>query len=1283
MKQKLKRYVTLGLSLSVFSALFLTRSGLEKQEKQNDSTIAAQRALHAQHLKNSPFTETLKLSKAERKSKGLPPNKYYEQMWELTLNPQTGKTSPENVHLLQQKLRKEISKRAPGDAANNPWIERGPNDIGGRTRAIMFDPNDNTNRRVFAGGVSGGLWVNDNITAANSQWSRIENVPGNLSVTSITVDPRNSNTFYIGTGEQYTAGDVVGNGVYRSTDGGSTWQAVNIPAAGPATFEFSATNLFLSGIFFVNDVTAWNNTAENRTELFVGVGAHIYGDASNPTNRLGYQTAGLYRSIDGGANWNRIESANLRFTFSGANYYYIPNDLEIASDNSLWMGTIETPGLSNGGGRVFSSTNGATWTEATASPLPDSNRVELETSATDANTMYALTEGLARNAQDRLIDPVHIYRTTNRFGAVTETTLPNDVDTGIPANDFTRGQSFYNLMIEADPTNDDILYVGGIDLFRSTNSGNSWTQISKWSNNNNLAALPVSLVHADQHAMVFRPGNTNQAIFGNDGGVFYANSLSTAGNNNVFGARNNNYNVTQYVKAAIGPNGVGDTAGIFTAGAQDNGSQAFRNVTPGINGSEELSDGDGFYTFVDRDGQFMIATFLHNIIYRFNLPWDGRSRIQGGATTLSNDDQTGDFVNQMGYDSQANFLLSNASSGTNFAIRTIDVANDRNSDIRNALLTAKPTALTPSPFANNTWLIGTANGGLLRLTNVGLGTANWAAITTPFVGSVSSVRFGATANDIMVTMHNYGVTSIWSSTNGGTNWVNKEGNLPDIPVRDILQNPLDRDEVIVGTQLGVWVTTNFNATNPTWSRSQNGMSDASVTSFDYWAINGDDNNNRIIASTYGRGVFTGSFTSNSNTPSGNAQTAFVSNSIPGTIQAENYDNGGQGVAYNDTTNNNIGGQGRTNQGVDITNTPDAGGGQIIGWTANGEWLEYTIGNVTPGTYNVTFRVASNVSNTKSIEALLGSQNLGNISIGNTGGWQTFTDLTLNNVLISNGNANQILRLNISGGSYNINWVQFEAVTSAQTAFAVQNIPGTIELENYDNGGQDVAYNDVDTSNNGGQGRTNEAVDVQTTTDAGGGTNVGWVANGEWLEYTIANTTAGTYAINIRVASPRNTAKSVQVSLDDVNLGTVAVPNTGGWQTWQTITIPSVTVSGGSNKVLRLTMVGGSFNINSVQFSSSVRNTAITSIANSNANSKNKASISLYPNPAIEKVQIDFGKIISTKVPVQFFDHLGRAIKSVEINTNNQSIDIQDLTTGLYFIKIGLENQTIQKTLVKR
>jgi len=578
MKFKALRPLIVGISFVTFSALILYVSQKKDTSNKKDELVSL-RKKHAEFLENSPFKETLKLSRKERKAIGLPPNRFFEQMQELTINPNDGKLHDDNIFIVQEELKQKRSfaKRVSGDDANNPWIERGPNDVGGRTRAIMFDPNDSNNRRVFAGGVSGGLWVNNDITSSTSQWSRIQNVPGNLSVTSITVDPRNSNTWYVGTGEQYTAGAVVGNGVYRSTNGGASWSAVNIPAAGAATFNFSDTNLFLSGLFYVNDIVAWNNTAQNRTELFVGVGAHVYGDAKSPSNWLGLQTAGLYRSIDGGATWNRIESSNLAFDFRGTNYYMIPNDIEIGADNTLWMGTITTPGIGgDGGGRVFSSTNGASWTEAAASPLADSNRVEIEVSSTNPNKIYALTQGIT--------SPVHIYKTTNKFGNVTETALPKDADAGIPDNDFTRGQSFYDLMIEADPTNDDILYVGGIDLFRSSNGGSSWRQISRWSTNSGLANLPVSTVHADQHAMTFRPGNSNQAIFGNDGGVFYASNLAQASSSRVFGARNNNYNVTQYVKAGIGPNGRGDTAGIFTAGAQDNGSQAFRNTGAGING---------------------------------------------------------------------------------------------------------------------------------------------------------------------------------------------------------------------------------------------------------------------------------------------------------------------------------------------------------------------------------------------------------------------------------------------------------------------------------------------------------------------------------------------------------------------------------------------------------------------------------------------------------------------------------------------------------------------------
>jgi hypothetical protein len=110
------------------------------------------------------------------------------------MTPETGRPTTENLTTLRKKLeieRNQMQFRTPGDLANNPWIERGPTNVGGRTRAVIFDPNDPTNETVFAGGVSGGMWKNTNISNAASVWTRV-GIPENLAVSCITVDPNNS-----------------------------------------------------------------------------------------------------------------------------------------------------------------------------------------------------------------------------------------------------------------------------------------------------------------------------------------------------------------------------------------------------------------------------------------------------------------------------------------------------------------------------------------------------------------------------------------------------------------------------------------------------------------------------------------------------------------------------------------------------------------------------------------------------------------------------------------------------------------------------------------------------------------------------------------------------------------------------------------------------------------------------------------------------------------------------------------------------------------------------------
>lgn len=146
----------------------------------------------------------------------------------------------------------------------------------------------------------------------------------------------------------------------------------------------------------------------------------------------------------------------------------------------------------------------------------------------------------------------------------------------------------------------------------------------------------------------------------------------------------------------------------------------------------------------------------------------------------------------------------------------------------------------------------------------------------------------------------------------------------------------------------------------------------------------------------------------------------------------------------------------------------------------------------------------------------------------------------------------------------------------------------IEAEEFNLGGQGVAYNDANTANNGGQFRPSEGVDIQTTSDTGGGFNVGWTSNGEWLEYTF-DSTGGLFDISARVASNNSNPGDLEVQVGDgttfSTLGTIAVSNTGGWQSWQDETLSGVTIDSGT-QVLRVNMVGGSINLNRFDFSTS-------------------------------------------------------------------------------------------------
>ncbi|PQJ18955.1 MULTISPECIES: T9SS type A sorting domain-containing protein [Nonlabens] len=839
---------TLSKLLIIMSFAFLYSCG------NNDTTqIKEDREQHEAFLDIHPFNQTIQLSREDRKKQGLPPNAYYEREYLLTMNPSLGRPTPEKVKLINKDL--EIAKSVPGNSRS--WEDRGPNNIGGRTHVVFFDPNDvgpNNGdgidyNRAFAGGVGGGLWVNEDVTDANSSWTTIPGVASNLNVSCYAIDPNDPLTMYIGTGEIYTSGAAVGNGLYKTTDGGLTWNEVPIPAASGTDVTVSG-NLFKSGIFYVTDVIVRN--VNGTSEVYVGIGGEDYVspnfNISNPNNTLGAQNAGLYRSTDAGSNWTRVDGPLLRYTANGDTYYVIPNDFAIAADNELYFGTIGSPINNQGAGRVYRSTNGTTW--LLADVIPGADRVELAASKTNSNLFYVAVQ-TGSNQGD-------LYITTDDFATLNPMNEPNDADVTIPATDFTRGQAFYDLVIEVDPNNDQIIYAGGIDSFRSTDGGNSWRQISKWTNGNGLSSIPAPFVHADIHAISFRPGNSNEGLIGSDGGCSYVSSYSSAPTNvNVIQNRNNNLNITQFYYAAIDENGAagGDD---FVGGTQDNGTLRVNNAQPGANSFIEAVGGDGAHADIDgADGYVVVSTQYNNHRY-YTYPGYSFRYCITSPNCGDNAGGTGDFINVAELDKVNNYLFANSRTfnGSN-GIEVCELFNSSSNcnTITNTQITSdRPTAMKASPFANGNPVlyVGTERSNLYRVSNITT-TPVWNNIRPAgLLGSVSDIEFGATEQEIYLTMHNYGVNNIYYTNDGGTTWDLKDGDLPDIPVKTILPNPLLPGEVLIGTELGVYTSSNFNSTSPNWIPAINGMTNVKVVDLDYRA-----SDNTVLAATHGRGLFTG------------------------------------------------------------------------------------------------------------------------------------------------------------------------------------------------------------------------------------------------------------------------------------------------------------------------------------------------------------------------------------------------------------------------------------------
>ena len=1062
---------TYFLRLFIFFCLVLITINLNTNNEQiNYESI---RDLHKENLDKSPFKKYKKLTKSERKELQLPPNAYNDRIWELTMDPVLGRPKTENLFQIQEDLKLMAENRIQGVPGENPdmaWIPRGPTNIGGRTNGIMFDPNDASNKRVFAGGVSGGIFVNDNIEDEQSEWRMIDGIPRNLPISVLTYDPNDSNIFYAGTGEIYTGGDAIGNGLWKSSDGGLTWENIfggssdseqvfkshlnelsitsqtdenpidflqssfgpNLPgpplkyleneiivanpidacstlsnsseiqgkivliedgsldgsdcnylkkvlegqSAGaiavvvynkdtgandwsddlktmsassgdigsvktPSVYiraadgkkikeyvESNKTTIQISkktnvevagltivpGMFFINDVVVRDNNGSS--EVYVAAGSRkwdrILGTRGNDQGTiLGSGHDAIYKSTDSGINWTKIELyAPLSETNKIHNLAVVPMDIELDKNNRVWASSTISPQYSlvgdqwgsnppKGGGNIYRFNE-----EGSSATLINSIIVERQNGAiinqgrrtemtfTSDNNLLVLCIAPQLDGGYWRVVP-RLYKGTIEEwinGTQTELDKPIDKDTSVEDYDFARGQGYYSVSLAAHPSNQGKAYVGGINLFSSNNSGDSWGQLT------HRSGRFAQYVHADHHAIIFNDNNPQQMLVGSDGGVSYA---ATAG---ILQTRNNKFHTSQYYSVAVAPvgmfdnysttvygsdqtkgswdptynNGAGanvytmfttvaDHKDVFAGGMQDNGTSIQADNDNGFSLGNVFGSGDGAATMFSQnpENKYIVYNYVYNNAVRvlnMNNPENNRSL---WWRVSNNDDDEGDFINRGALDSNFGVIYMNAGNGRLRAYHNWDdFAAGSQGAIKDTYLITNLgnniTALTVSPFETSTSNLyaGNEGGRLWKISNAQNSTTQEKSDISgdEFVGSISDIEFGKDENHIFVTFYNYGVESIFYSSDGGENWKKKEGNLPDLPVYNILQSPLDEDEVIIGTELGVWFTNNFSSDNPSWKQANAGMKDLRVTDMDL--RKGD---NKVFISTYGLGIFSGEF----------------------------------------------------------------------------------------------------------------------------------------------------------------------------------------------------------------------------------------------------------------------------------------------------------------------------------------------------------------------------------------------------------------------------------------
>lgn len=717
--------------------------------------------------------------------------------------------------------------RSGGPAGLTAWSSIGPGNVGGRTRAIVINPENPT--IMYAAGVDGGVWKS---TDAGASWSSTDDMMLNLAVCSLVMDPTDPDVLYAGTGEGFYASSVFvrGLGVFKTIDAGATWTQL----------ENTVNDSVPSGAFqYVNKLVVSPN---DNTRLYAAT------------------RFGVWRSTDAGDHWSIVLS-NPRYnteaqTTLGCNTGC--TDIEVRDDGGqdfllAAFGVFERDGL------YRTADGGDTWTRWNTPA--SQGRMTIAFAPSDPSVAYVCMA----NRQGKLVD---VYRSLDG-GLSWEPRVDKTTPTGpwllsnlILATGCLEGgtyhQGWYDNIIAVDPVDPDVVWVGGVDMFRSDDGARNFGIAAYWIFYLDLFDPPPYQLHPDHHEIVFHPdydGVTNQTMFvGCDGGIFRTQNARAATSLEdcplpgdeplpeiVWERSNNGYAVTQYYHGTASK-----SDDRYLGGAQDNGSS--------LGQSRDTPDewamvfgGDGGYTAInaaDSDIMYVEYQGFPTIQKSTN---GGRSWTNGSIGITDTD---GLFVTPFAMDpsdplrmwtgGQRPWRMSNGSTwqlaGPNIP------SGDRIS------------AIAVAPSTSDVVFLGFNNGYVARSVNALDASPTWALRSggLPIGNWVSSVAVDPQDPDIAYcTYSDFNIDHIYKTVNGGASWAPIDGigfeGVPDIPVHWLAVRPCNSDHLYAATELGVFAS---GDAGQTWAPANEGLAHCRVESLDF-----QHDGDTLVAFTHGRSAF--------------------------------------------------------------------------------------------------------------------------------------------------------------------------------------------------------------------------------------------------------------------------------------------------------------------------------------------------------------------------------------------------------------------------------------------